>query len=419
VTAANAVGGADIFLGNVTLKASASNWGGGVGRAQALQNLTATGDVHAGDISVVALANDHGAGAASALGLGNMPGRRHRCHRVSLRQGQRRQCRRRQGQCRCQLCPRSGRREDRRRCDALRPGGRSRRQWALAVGSLDLSNVANVQVLGDISILAHGTNLGGGLVNAQGNADFTGVNTLKLHDVTIDAVALNKGNGAGAKANAIFSASGGLSLSLHNLNLHADASSNGVGGASAQAVGFAREKAVSISGNVTANAVAVTGIHALRNADAFAAIGLDASSGNVTAGLLDAEALASDGGAGNARGHTVIDVSASGGGSVKIGGLNGNANANDLGVGSAAARVDARLQGSVIGITGNATLAANALNNGAPAQIIGAPPRAPRSSSPGPATAAPSTSTSAGISLSRRRRPIRAAARSSRWANWA
>ena len=217
---------------------------------------------------------------------------------------------------------------------------------ALAVGSLDLSNVANVQVLGDISILAHGTNLGGGLVNAQANADFTGVNTLKLHDVTMDAVALNKGNGAGAKANAIFSASGGLSLSLHNLNLHADASSNGVGGASAQAVGFAREKAVSISGNVTANAVAVTGIHALRNADAFAAIGLDASSGNVTAGLLDAEALASDGGAGNARGHTVIDVSASGGGSVKIGGLNGNTKANDLGAGAATALADARLTGT-------------------------------------------------------------------------
>ena len=54
--------------------------------------------------------------------------------------------------------------------------------------------------------------------------------------------------------------------------------------------------------------VAVTGIHALKNADAFAAIGLDASSGNVTAGLLDAEALASDGGAGNARGHHQIDV---------------------------------------------------------------------------------------------------------------
>ena len=77
---------------------------------------------------------------------------------------------------------------------------------ALAVGLLDLANVANVQVLGDISILAHGTNLGGGLVNAQGNADFTGVNTLRLHDVTIDAVALNKGNGAGAKANAMFNA---------------------------------------------------------------------------------------------------------------------------------------------------------------------------------------------------------------------
>ena len=59
------------------------------------------------------------------------PGGRHRCHRVSVRQGQRRQCRRRQGQCHCHLCPRSGRREDRRRRDALRRRGQSRRQWCL------------------------------------------------------------------------------------------------------------------------------------------------------------------------------------------------------------------------------------------------------------------------------------------------
>ena len=367
VTAANAPGGADIVLGNVTLEASASNWGGGVGRALALQNVTATGDVHAGNISLVALANDHGAGAASALGLGNMQaagtvaigslsdkasavnaggGKANAVATFALDPG---------------VVKIGGDVTLSAQADDLAGNG------ALAVGWLDLSNVANVQVQGDISLLAHGTNLGSGLVNAQGNADFSGVNTLKLHDVTIDAVALNKGNGAGAKANAIFSASGGLSFSLHNLNLHADASSNGVGGASAQAVGFAREKAVSISGNVTANAVAVTGIHALRNADAFAAIGLDASSGNVTAGLLDAEALASDGGAGNARGHTVIDVFASGGGSVKIGGLTGNANANDQGMGAATAIADATLQGATIGITGNATLAANALNKGAPA----------------------------------------------------
>ena len=237
-------------------------------------------------------------------------------------------------------------------------------------GSLDLSNVANVQVQGDISLVAHGTNLGGGLVNAQGNADFTGVNTLNLHDVTIDAVALNKGNGAGAKANAVLDASHGISLALHNLNLHADASSNGVGGASAQAVGLVQEKAVSITGNVTANAVAVTGVHALRNADAFAGIGLFASSGNVTAGRIDAEALASDRGAGNARGHINIDVAASGsegGEKVTIGGLIGNANANDQGVGAASAIADATLQAATIGITGNATLAANALNKGAPA----------------------------------------------------
>ncbi len=241
---------------------------------------------------------------------------------------------------------------------------------ALAVGSLDLSNVANVQVLGDISILAHGTNLGGGLVNAQGNADFKGVDTLKLHDLTMDVAALNKGNGSGARANAIFSASGGLSLSLHNLDLHADASSNGVGGASAQAVGFAREKAVSISGNLTVGAGALTGVHALKNADAFAAIGLDASSGNVTAGLIDAEALASDRGAGNARGHAVIGVAASGsegGERVTIGGLTGNANANEQGAGAASAIANATLQAATIGITGNATLAANALNKGAPA----------------------------------------------------
>jgi hypothetical protein len=57
--------------------------------------------------------------------------------------------------------------------------------------------------------------------------------------------------------------------------------------------------------------------------------------------------LASDRGAGNAHGHTIIDVVASGaGGSVKIGGLTGNTKANDLGVGAATALADARLTGT-------------------------------------------------------------------------
>ena len=261
-----------LSLHDVTIDAVALNKGNGAG-AKANAIFSASDGVSRAihTINLQADASSHGVGAASARALGSVGG-----NAVSI----------------------SGDVTLAAEADNLAGNG------ALAVGSLDLSNVANVQVLGDISILAHGTNLGGGLVNAQANADFTGVNTLKLHDVTIDAVALNKGNGAGAKANAMFSTRAMASaVSLHNLNLHADASSNGVGGASAQAVGFVREKAVSISGNVTANAVAVTGIHALRNADAFAAIGLDASSGNVTAGRIDAEALASDRGAGNARGH--------------------------------------------------------------------------------------------------------------------
>ena len=185
----------------------------------------------------MALANDHGAGAASAVGLGNI----HAAGTVAI------------GSLsdKASAVNAGGGKANAVASFALDPGvvkiagdvtlsaeaDNLAGNGALAVGSLDLSNVANVQVLGDISILAHGTNLGGGLVNAQGNADFTGVNALSLHDLTIDAVALNKGNGAGAKANAIFSASDGVSRAIHTINLQADASSHGVGAASARALG--------------------------------------------------------------------------------------------------------------------------------------------------------------------------------------
>ena len=339
----NAQGNADftgvnaLSLHDLTIDAVALNKGHGAGaKANAIFNASDGISRAIHTINLQADASSHGVGAASARAVGTVGG-----NAVAVGGG-------------VTLAAEA---------DNLAGNG------ALAVGSLDLSNVANVQVLGDISILAHGTNLGGGLVNAQGSADFAGVNALRLHDVTIDAVALNKGNGAGAKANAIFNASDGLSRSIHTINLQADASSNGVGGAAALASGSVAGKGVSISGNVTADAVAVTGIHALRNADALASIGLFASSGNVTAGQIDVEALASDRGAGNARGRSFIDVVASGEGDQKIaiGGLTGNANANDQGVGAALAVANASLMGSVIGITGNAALAANALNKGAPA----------------------------------------------------
>src|SRR4029079_7933588 len=122
--------------------------------------------------------------------------------------------------------------------------------------------------------------------------------------------------------------------------------------------GLVLRKSLSISGNVTADATAVTGVKALGNANAGALISLLASSGKVPAGQIDAEALASDHGAGKARGNAQIQVlsSSNAGGAITIGALKGNANANDLGVGSALAIADATLAAGAVTITGNATL---------------------------------------------------------------
>jgi len=72
VAASNAPGKSNIALGNVTVKGSASNWGGGPGLAPVSVTMNTSGNIHAGNVDVEALANDHGPGVASAHALSNI-----------------------------------------------------------------------------------------------------------------------------------------------------------------------------------------------------------------------------------------------------------------------------------------------------------------------------------------------------------
>jgi hypothetical protein len=236
---------------------------------------------------------------------------------------------------------------------------------ANADASLHATHVNNLQVQGGITIIAHGTNSGGGQVNAQGIGSFANDTTVSLQDVVIDVAALNKGNGSGANANALFNADFGNKFSAHSLTFSADASSNGVGGANAMAEALIARGTVAIAGNVTLDAKAVTGIHAHQDANASANLDAAASVGNMTvAGALDIQASGSDHGVGDANAIAAVTLEAfSGANGVVIGALTDLANARDFGGGSASAAAGVAINAPRIHILGDADVSASALNN--------------------------------------------------------
>ena len=298
-------GGADITLGAIDLTAEASNWGGGRTIAPAILSLNATGDIHAGNVALVALANDHGANSACAAAvadfitphgavvIGSLGGKASAINAGGGIAG-----------AVTDFDMNSGNIEIDGNVNLAANAHGLAGNGALAVATLDMAHDAGVLVKGDISIAAHGTNLGGGLVNAQASASFGGAGAVNLQDITIDAVALNKGNGAGAKANAILDANAGVSRAFHTINLQADASSHGVGAASARAVGSIAGNAVSISGDVTLAAEAdnLTGNGALAvgsldlsnvaNVQVLGDISILAHGTNLGGGLVNAQGIA-------------------------------------------------------------------------------------------------------------------------------
>jgi filamentous hemagglutinin family protein len=207
---------------------------------------------------------------------------------------------------------------------------------------------------GDIAIGAHATNSGSGGVAAAGRLDLGALDSVQLHNVTIDVSAIggSHGGGPGALADASFLAAGhspssvavnGLNdFHLLSLDVTAHADSQGSGGAVAHAIGRMREGSLSIPGGITIDAVTMTGRHGLGNASALASLGLDASSGRVTVGgPIEVAALAIDQGAGGAVASALQDITARSGTllahSIRLGPLSDKASAVNEGAGSAKA----------------------------------------------------------------------------------
>jgi hypothetical protein len=236
---------------------------------------------------------------------------------------------------------------------------------------------ATLAVDGDIAIGAHATNSGTGGVAAAGRLNLGALDSVQLHNVTIDVTANGgpHGGGAGAVADASFLATGpghppipasnGLNdFHLLSLDLVAGASGQGSGGAVAHAIGRMAEGSISIPGGITIDAAAVTGRHGLGNASAVAGLGLTASSGRVTVGgPIQTAALAIDQGAGSAI-ASARQVASAGAGtllahSIQLGPLSDKASALNEGGGSAKARAQTVLDTFVqIAVEGDIDLAA-------------------------------------------------------------
>jgi len=119
------------------------------------------------------------------------------------------------------------------------------------------------------------------------------------------------------------------------------------------------------SGDITVNARAITGTHALGSAVALAAGGVAAFNNQVSAGNIDVEALASDHGAGNAISQAVtVAAVVFGHGEVSVGSVTDKAVAKDSGPGSANAGALVLTGGATIQVSGNINITASALNTG-------------------------------------------------------
>ena len=262
---------------------------------------------------------------------------------------------------------------------------------ASANGDLTLS-AGNVSV-GNISVIAHGTNSGAGGVRAGGRLHATGqsgsgLGGVSLGNVLIDVTALNEGEGGagGALANASLNAAGfGAALTVSGVNIQALADSQGTGGARAAAIAALREGGpvpttpqVSVAGGIAVDAAAITGPDARANASALASLAMAAggSGGGVSLtvqGPVAIGAAASDRGAGNGVASALGHFRASGeGAALDLGSLSDVASALNWGGGSARARadvaaVDASIPPGAIDIAGNVVLLADAHNfSGAP-----------------------------------------------------
>src|SRR6266404_3508322 len=221
-------------------------------------------------------------------------------------------------------------------------GGKPGNPAASANAELVFEGSGRVEVDGAMSIVAHGTNFGPGQVKAEGDVDFGATTSIDLADVTIDVKARNLGNGSGgAKANAFFVATSNLTFHLDSLNLQAQASSHGGANATAHASGNIRQGNISIIGDVTVNAVAISQGEA-GNALAQANLFLHASSGSITVGgHVDVNASAEDlhPGPGNAQANAIASLDASSSGiptDIRIG--SGHVTANALSNGPGAAK---------------------------------------------------------------------------------
>ncbi|HKF64739.1 MAG TPA: hypothetical protein VKB42_25445 [Dongiaceae bacterium] len=208
---------------------------------------------------------------------------------------------------------------------------------------------------GDIAIGAHATNSGSGGVAATGRLNLGGgLDSVQLHNVTIDVTADGgrHGSGPGALADASFYAKGHSPSSvaangfndfhLLSLDLVADASSQGSGGAIAHAIGRMKEGSISIPDGITIDAAALTGRHGLGNASVLASARLNATSGRVTVGgPIEVAALAIDEGAGDSVASALQSIRARSGTllahSIRLGPLSDNASAVNEGAGSAKA----------------------------------------------------------------------------------
>jgi hypothetical protein len=241
---------------------------------------------------------------------------------------------------------------------------------------------ATLAVDGDIAIGAHATNSGTGGVAAAGRLSLGALDSVQLHNVVIDVTATGgrDGGGPGAVADASFLATGaghppipvnnGLNdFHLLSLDLVGHAGSQGSGGAVAHAIARMTEGSISVPGDITVDAVAVTGRHGLGNASALASLGLDASSGRVTVGgAIEAAALAIDQGAGGAVASALQDITARSGTllahSIQLGPLSDKASATNEGGGSAKAKAQTVIDtGIEIAVQGDIDISAIAMDD--------------------------------------------------------
>src|SRR6266404_4775258 len=246
-------------------------------------------------------------------------------------------------------------------------GGKPGNPAASANAELVFEGSGRVEVDGAMSIVAHGTNFGPGQVKAEGDVDFGATTSIDLADVTIDVKARNLGNGSGgAKANAFFVATSNLTFHLDSLNLQAQASSHGGANATAHASGNIRQGNISIIGDVTVNAVAISQGEA-GNALAQANLFLHASSGSITVGgHVDVNASAEDlhPGPGNAQANAIASLDASSSGiptDIRIGSGHVTANALSNGPGAAKALAEFTFDPASIHVSGDLDVKANAL----------------------------------------------------------